>query len=157
MRDDVVLPATARRLHVERLVWEPAIGDWCSVMGAEHISEARVGLWVVASVSAATGMLMLADATGLWPQAQVPAQDCLWLPTAGQLKTWLRGRGYRVATGETQALLLGGSPAPRHVCRLTRAGQAAPVDGEGSSEAEAVADAVLRVLGAYTADSIRSW
>jgi hypothetical protein len=157
MREDVVTPTTARRLAAEGLGWEPQLGDWCTVMGAEHVSETRVGLWLVVVQPSATGLLGLADAAGMWPATQVAQRDCLWLPTAGKLKTWLRARGYRVATGEALAMLLGGtSPTTRHVCRLTRAGDSLPIDGEGMNEAEAVADAVLRVLGAHTADSSRS-
>lgn len=157
MREDVVTPVTARRLAAEGLPWEPQLGDWCAVMGAEHFSEGRAGLWLVVAQQSASGMLGLADAAGLWPVAQVPARDCLWLPTAGKLKTWLRARGYRVATGEAPAMLLGAtSAALRHVCRLTRSDNSAPIDGEGMNEAEAVADALLRVLGVYTADSSRT-
>jgi hypothetical protein len=102
-------------------------------------------------------MLGLADAGGRWPVTQVQTRDCLWLPTAGKLKTWLRARGYRVATGERPAMLLGATvPTTRHVCRLTHEGDARPVDGEGTNEAEAVADTALRVLGARTADSPRT-
>ena len=153
MRDDITLPATARRLSAAGLAWEPAIGDWCVVLGAEHIAETQGGLWLVAARFPAAGTLALADAAGQWPITQVAARDCLWLPTAGQLKTWLRARGYHVATGEAPALLLGGEASLRHVCRLTRAGEAAPVDGEGSGEAEALAEAILRLLGAGTADA----
>ncbi len=155
MRDDLVMPATARRLSGSGLGWDPAIGDWCTVLGAEHVSEVSAGLWLIVSRNAATGMLALAEPTGQWPIAQVATRDCLWLPTAGQLKTWLRARGWRVATGESPGMLLGGGPMVRHVCRLTRRDAAAPVDGEGASEAEAVSDALLRVLGANTADSGR--
>ena len=85
---------------------------------------------------------------------QVPPHDCLWLPNAGKLKTWLRSRGYRVASGETTALALAAtSPTPLHVCRLTRTGDPTAIDGEGLNEAEAVANAMLRVLGADTAES----
>lgn len=157
MRDDMTLPATARRLSTAGLAWEPAIGDWCSVLGAEHVAETSAGLWIVAARFPAAGMLALADATGQWPITQVAARDCLWLPTAGQLKTWLRARGYRVATGEAPALLLGGTgPTLRHVCRLTRTGDTAPLDGEGAAEAEAVAGAILRLLGAGTADEMEA-
>jgi hypothetical protein len=163
VREDLVTPVTARRLVAEGLVWEPQVGDWCTVLGAEHISEAPVGLWLVVGVYTAAGTLEqsrtlgLADAQGRWPVAQVQARDCLWLPTAGKLKTWLRARGYRVATGERPALLFGASvQTVRHVCRLTREGDARPVDGEGTNEAEAVADAALKVLGAQTADSART-
>jgi hypothetical protein len=155
MRDDIILPATARRLSGAGLAWEPAIGDWCVVFGAEHVAETQGGLWLVTARVPATGRLALADAAGQWPITQVAAHDCLWMPTVGQLKTWLRARGYRVATGESSALLLGGDALPRHVCRLTRAGEAAPIDGEGPSEAEALADAILRLLGAGTADERR--
>lgn len=153
MRDDLVMPATARRLSSVGLAWEPAIGDWCTVLGAEHVSEASAGLWLVVARYPATGLMALAEPTGQWPVAQVHARDCLWLPAVGQLKTWLRARGWRVTTGESPSLLLGGSPAMRHVCRLTRPDSATPVDGEGASEAEAVAAALLRLLGAETADS----
>jgi hypothetical protein len=40
MREDVVTPVTARRLVAEGLAWEPQVGDWCTVLGAEHITEA---------------------------------------------------------------------------------------------------------------------
>jgi hypothetical protein len=39
----------------------------------------------------------------------------------------------------------------RHVCRLTRSGDAAPLDGEGANEAEALADVILRMLGSGNA------
>ncbi len=157
MRDDVVMPTTARRLAAEGLGWTPQIGDWCVVLGGAHTSEASAGLWLVTAVASTSEVLGLADAGGQWPQTRVQARDCVWLPTAGQLKTWVRARGYRVASGETPARLLGASgPSTSHVCRLTRQGDAVPVDGEGTSEAEAVASAVLRLLGAHTADSSRS-
>lgn len=157
MREDVVTPATARRLVAEGLAWEPQLGDWVTVFGGEHVSEAEVGLWLVVGMHAQTGLLGLADGAGRWPVTQAPARDCVWLPTAGKLKTWLRGRGFRVATGEQPVRLLGGSgDMTRHVCRLTRAEGAPPIDGEGMNEAEAVADAVLKTLGAHTSNSLRS-
>lgn len=152
MRDDLVMPATGRRLSVAGLHWNPAIGDWCTVLGAEHISEASAGLWLVVGHVPARDMLALAESTGQWPVARVAAHDCLWLPAAGQLKTWLRARGWRIATGEAPAMLLGGGPVVRHVCRLSKPDATAAVDGEGAAEAEAVADALLRVLSANTAD-----
>lgn len=153
MRDDLVMPATARRLASAGLAWEPAIGDWCTVLGAEHVSEASAGLWLVVARYPAVGLLALAEPTGQWPVAQVSTRDCLWLPAAGQLKTWLRARSWRVTTGESPGLLLGGGPIVRHVCRLSRPDTTAPVDGEGTSEAEAVAAALLHILGAETADA----
>jgi hypothetical protein len=154
MREDLVTPATARRLATEGLVWEPQIGDWCTVLGGEHIAEGAAGLWLVIAVPLGMGTLALTDANGQWPVTKVALSNCLWLPTAGKLKTWLRARGYHVATGEAFAPVLAASaPAARHVCRLTTPGDAAPIDGDGLNEAEAVAGALLRVLHAHTADS----
>ena len=156
MREDLVTPATARRLAGEGFTWEPELGDWCTVLGAEYAGETRVGLWLITAVYPQAGLLGLVDSTGQWPTSQVPQADCLWLPTIGKLKVWLRSRGFRVATGETASMLLGAtSPAPRHVCRLTRESTPVPVDGNGTSESEALADAILRLLGAGTADSSR--
>lgn len=159
MREDMVTPTTARRLAQEGMRWDAQIGDWCSVLGAAHIGEGQVGIWlVVGAHTFADGLtqLTLVDAAGQWPQTQVALRDCLWLPTAGKLKTWLRARGYRVATGESSATLLGGTGLlSTHVCRLTRQGDSLPVDGEGMNEAEAVAVALLRALGADSADSPR--
>lgn len=156
MREDVVTPAMARRLLAEGLAWEPQLGDWVTVLGGEHISETQVGLWLVVALYPQREALGLADGAGRWPVTQISARDCVWLPTAGKLKTWLRARGYRVATGEQPLLLLGGqSDMTRHVCRLSRAEAAQPIDGEGINEAEAVADATLQVLGARTSDSPR--
>ena len=148
MRDDVATPATARLLAAAGLIWEPQIGDWCAILGGEHVGEGNAGLWLVAGIYPSTGMLGLVDSAGRWPAAQAPARDCLWLPTAGKLKAWLRGQGFRVATGESPVMLLGSASATmRHVCRLTRAEGGTPIDGEGASESDAVADALLRVLG----------
>jgi hypothetical protein len=152
MREELVAPVTARRLVAAGCAWEPQIGDWCTVLGAEHLSEVPAGLWLVTASWPREGMLALVDASGKWPAARVARSDCLIIPSSGQLKTWLRSRGYRVATGEAPAPALGtASVQLRHVCRLTRMGNAAPIDGEGASEAEALADAILRVLGAGTA------
>jgi hypothetical protein len=157
MREEVVTPATARRLAVSGLFWEPQIGDWCVIFGGEHFGEGQIGLWLVAALLPATGMLGLVDAQGMWPASQAPASDCLWLPNAGKLKTWLRSRGYRVATGEAAAPSVLGitSLTVRHVCRLTRADDsaAAPLDGEGTSEPEALANAILRILDTEGADT----
>lgn len=156
MREDLVTPTTARRLVGEGLAWEPQLGDWCTVLGAEHVAEGNAGLWLVMAIAPGGETLGLVDANGQWPVTQVARANCLWLPTAGKLKTWLRARGYRVATGEAFAPVLAASaPASRHVCRLTLPGEALPVDGDGLNEAEAVADALLRVLGARVSDQPR--
>lgn len=148
MREDVVTPTTARRLAQEGLRWEPQVGDWCAVLGGVHVAEGPAGLWLVISASQASGPLGLVEATGHWPVAQVAAQDCVWLPTAGKLKTWLRAQGYRIATGEVSAHLYGsGAPVIHTICRLTRLGEQKPaLETEGHNEAEAVASAVLAVL-----------
>lgn len=157
MREDLVTPTTARRLANEGLAWEPYIGDWCTVLGAEHIAEGHAGLWLVIAIQHATGALSLVDANGQWPVTQVALYNCLWLPTAGKLKTWLRARGYRIATGEAFAPVLAATaPVSRSVCRLTLPGDPTPIDGDGLNEAEAVASALLQVLGAHTADSPRT-
>jgi hypothetical protein len=157
MREDLVTPVTARRLAAEGLIWQPELGDWCTVFGAEHIGETPIGLWLVIAVFAHTGQLGLVDATGQWPATQVLQDDCLWLPTIGKLKVWLRAAGYRIATGEATATALLGAtvPVPRHICRLTRENSSVTHDGEGISESEALADAIMRLLGAETADSSR--
>ncbi|HEX6817937.1 MAG TPA: hypothetical protein VF120_06140 [Ktedonobacterales bacterium] len=155
MREDVVTPATGRRLAQEGLHWEPQVGDWCAVLGGVHIAEGPAGLWLVISASQASGLLGLVEATGRWPVAQVAAHDCIWLPTAGKLKTWLRAHGYRIATGEVSAHLLGaGAPVIHTICRVTRLGEGRPaLETEGHNEAEAVASAVLAVLGREAIDA----
>ena len=151
MREDVVTPAMARRLQRAGLVWEPQLGDWCMALGGEHLSEAQSGLWLVAAVAQGPGLLGLVDAAGKFPMTRVSVRDCVWLPSAGKLKTWLRGLGYRVATREADPTALGSGV--RHLCRLTPPGAAGPyLDGEGPSEAEAVAEAALRVLAAAMRD-----
>jgi hypothetical protein len=156
MREELVTPAVARRLAQEGVVWEPQIGDWCAVFGAAYAGEGGAGMWLVVGVHPSSGILSLLDAAGQWPITQVRASDCLWLPSAGKLKTWLRARGYSVTTGEAQARVLGSTGrSTRDVCRATRPGDPQPVDGEGLSEAEAVADVILRMLGVHTAESPR--
>jgi hypothetical protein len=157
MREELVTPTTARRLAQEGLTWDPQPGDWVTALGGAHMDEGLVGLWLVVNASP-DGQLTLADATGRWPQSRGLMRDCLWLPSPSKLKVWLRGRGYRVATGEVTARLLGGDGAmTRHVCRLTRDDGTSPIDGEGMNEAEAVAVAALQALGAGTADSAHLW
>jgi len=150
MREELVTPPTARRLATAGLVWEPQIGDWCSVMGGVHLTETQTGMWLVVKVSQANGVIAFVDADGRWPISQAPIRDCLWLPNAGKLKMWLRAKGNRVAIGETYTQLLGGSSPILHgVCRITPSGPTAtPLDFEGLNEVEAVAAAVLHVLGA---------
>ncbi len=154
MREDLVTPAMARRLAQDGLTWEPQPGDWVTALGGARLDEGLIGLWLVITTHDREGFVTLADADGRWPQTRMAIRDCLWLPSAGKLKVWLRARGYRVATGETTGRLLGGSgPTVLHVCRLTRDKDPAPVDGQGINEAEAVADALLRTLGSGTADA----
>ena len=113
MREELVTPATARRLAQVGLLWDPQPGDWVTALGGAHMDEGLVGIWLVVSVGADGQQLTLADATGRWPQSRGVAHDCLWLPSAGKLKVWLRGRGYRIATGEVTARLLAFNNAER--------------------------------------------
>ncbi len=145
MREDVVMPPMARRMRQAGLAWEPQLGDWCAVLASASLSEAQAGLWLVAAVAGSAGMLGLLDAAGQWPMARVPASECVWLPSGGKLKTYLRSCGLRVATREHDAGALG--LQTRHYCRAQRPGDPTYIrDGEGSNEAEAVAEVVLRVL-----------
>lgn len=148
MREELVTPTTGRRLAQEGLEWAPQVGDWCAVLGGVHVTEGAAGLWLVISVSPAQDVLGLVEATGRWPVTQVAARDCVWLPTAGKLKTWLRAHGYRIATGEVSAHLYGaGVPVLHTICRLTRQGEQKPaLETEGHNEAEAVSSAVLAHL-----------
>jgi hypothetical protein len=145
MREDVVTPPMARRLQQAGFPWEPQLGDWCTVLASASLGAAQAGLWLVAAVANQTGTLGLMDAGGQWPLARVPASECVWLPTAGKLKTYLRGCGLRVATREHDAGALG--LQTRHFCRAQRPGdQTSLREGEGPNEAEAVAEVVLKVL-----------
>lgn len=154
MREDLVAPATGRRLRRAGLRWDAQPGDWCVALGGEHYAEGPAGLWlVVAYAPGASETLGVVDAAGQWPQARVARDDCVWLPSSGKLKTWLRARGLRVATREAEGAGLGAGV--RHLCRVTAPGRAEPVaDGQGPGEAEAVADVVLRLLeGAPASDA----
>jgi hypothetical protein len=151
MREDVVTPATARLLLRAGLPWEPQLGDWCVILGGEVVAESQAGLWLVAAHAPQAGLLGLMDAQSKWPMARVAMQDCLWLPTAGKLKIWLRAQGYRVATGETDPVALGAGA--RHICKVTGLAGTAPIGGEGANEAEAVASAILRVLAERSANA----
>jgi hypothetical protein len=144
MREDILTPATARRIQRAGLPWDPQLGDWCLMLGGEVVAEAQAGLWLVAALAPTAGLVGLMDAAGQWPMTRVAVHDCVWLPTAGKLKMWLRARGYRVATGETDPTTLGAGP--RHVCKITRAPDEQPIRGEGPNEAEAVAEVVLAIL-----------
>jgi len=149
MREEMVTPATARRLAQEGLAWDPQVGDWCSVMGGAHVAEGPAGLWLVIAVRPEAGLLALADAGGRWPVSQVAARDCLWLPTAGKLKMWLRARGYRISTGEVPGRPPGGgAPTIRTICRLYQGTEGKPaIEVEGTNEAEAAASAALSLMG----------
>lgn len=155
MRDDLVLPPTARRLMEAGLLWEPGIGDWAVVIGALHASEGAGSLWLVMGILPeqipsphGTGrQLRLVDSAGRWAPVQLALEHCTWLPTAGQLRTWLRARGYTVLTGESPRGALGSSGfTPRFRCRATDP-TGRPIEVEGITEAEALASVVLHLLG----------
>lgn len=145
MREDMVTPATARRLQRAGLTWAPQLGDWCTVLAGEYRGEAQAGLWLVAALAPAAGLVGVMDAAGQWPMARVPAHECVWLPSVGKLKMWLRAHGYRVASGELDPTALG--TGARHICRATQPGDTGSVvECEGPSESEAVAEVVVRAL-----------
>lgn len=154
MRDDLVLPPTARRLTEAGLAWEPSVGDWAVVIGAQHVGEGAGSLWLVVGLppeqpSSARGegrQVRLVDSAGRWAPVQVAMAHCTWLPTAGQLRTWLRARGYMVVTGESPQRPLGASGTTRFRCRAT-APSGQPLEVEGLTEAEALASVVLHLLG----------
>lgn len=153
MRDDLVTPPTARRLQHAGLLWEPQVGDWCMVLGGEHFGETQSGLWLVMTGLQPTGHLGVVDAAGQWPVTHLLARECVWVPTVGKLKMWLRAQGYRVHTGEIESAGLGGGM--RQACRVfARAVPAVPTpvaEGHGVSESEAVAAALLALLEASQA------
>ncbi len=98
MREDLVMTVTARGLRAAGLLWRPRVGDWCVVMDGVHRSESDAGLWLVIEADPAIGWAGVRDARGIWPTARINMADALWLPTAGQLKTWIHGQGYLIAT-----------------------------------------------------------
>jgi hypothetical protein len=145
MREDLVTLPLARRLERAGLEWEPLPGDWCAVLGGQHIGDTHMGLWLVAALALDVGLLGVVDSTGQWPMIPVARRECVWVPSVGKLKTWLRARGYRVTTSETEPLALGAGA--RHVCRIARSGDpAATLTGEGTTEADAAAEVLLRVV-----------
>ncbi len=172
MRDDLTLAATARRLQGAGLRWLPQIGDWCALLDAVHLSEHRVGLWCVVDADP-MGWVDVRDSAGRWPSARIAATDALWLPTVGQLKTWLRAHGYTVSTMEGEKLAQDSqrpSAAPQttrpawanalqgsattgkpgltltHRCIVSRSSSSPLPPFDGLTEVEAVAEAVYAVL-----------
>jgi hypothetical protein len=175
MRDDLVMAVQARRLRAAGLVWRPQVGDWCMLLAAADISGEEAGIWLVIDAEA-TGTLTVVDGAARWSGRRIVASEALWLPTCGQLKGWLRGAGYSVSSLEgvdqpaqtpgtptTQAqgarpawaaALLGvpttppqpAAPLLRHRCRALRPGTGTIIEGDGLREADAVAEAVARVL-----------
>jgi hypothetical protein len=122
------------------------------VLGGEHFHETQSGLWLVVSWAEATGQLGVMDAAGQWPVTRIAARDGVWVPTVGKLKTWLRAHGLRVNTGEFEPSALGSGV--RQVCRVLAPGRPTPLaEGQGASESEAVAGAVLRLLEAAPMDT----
>lgn len=160
MRDDLVLPPTARRLAEVGLAWEPSIGDWVAVLGAQHAAEGAGSLWLVIGILPGQRVTPLGDgaqvrlveSAGRWAPIQVARGSCTWLPTAGQLRTWLRARGYTVLTGETPQPAFGtGGHAARFRCRVT-APSGQRLESESLTEAEALASVILHILGSTSSD-----
>ena len=44
MREELVTPATARRLAQVGLLWDPQPGDWVTALGGAHMDEGLVGI-----------------------------------------------------------------------------------------------------------------
>lgn len=170
MRDDLVLTPTARQLRTAGLTWQPQIGDWCALLDGIYLADQRAGLWLVIESDPQVGWATVLDSGGRWPPARVAASDALWLPTAGQLKGWLRSQGYHVVVADSEPGLgsmpqTSSSPArgwaagilappPSSAgsgvggtrCTLTRPGRPEIIQRISTTEAEAVADALLLVL-----------
>lgn len=173
MHDTLVLASTARRLRGGGLAWRPQVGDWCTLIDAAHISGDQVGLWLVVDADATVGWINIIDAAAQWPTARISLGDALWLPSAGQLKVWLRALGYQVTTieGGTSfatpsgslhahqgwaASILHGTPhqstpsqpltSIAHQCHAVMPGKLPAIEGAGMTEAEAVAEVSALVL-----------
>ncbi len=161
MRDDLILTSTARRLRQAGLVWRAQVGDWCALLdGVTRHDEG--GLWLVIAADADVGWATVSDAVAMWPPARIATADALWLPSAGQLKAWLRAHGYRVTTIET--MTDGSTPAggpittPRQGWAASLIGSAAsasPQAASGSHRCEATRGAtVLRAAGVTEAETV---
>src|SRR5579884_3195943 len=184
MREDIILASTARRLRAAGLRWQPQVGDWCTLL--DGVREDQTGLWLVVNADPEIGWADVTDAAGQWPKARIAAKDALWLPTGGQLRSWLRAYGYQVTTlegadalsaaptagppsqprtsrqGWAAAILNDRPPAPQspfspdpaqtnvHRCRARHPGDSIPIEATGLSEAETVAEVVMRILMADT-------
>ena len=129
MRDDIILASTARRLRAAGLRWVPQVGDWCVLL--DGMPESQAGIWLVIVAEAAFGWAEVKDIAGQWPPARIATTDALWLPTAGQLKAWLRAQGYQVTTVEGALSVMSAEYAATPVppAKIVRQGWAAAILG----------------------------
>jgi hypothetical protein len=171
MRDDIVLTSTARRLRQAGLAWFAQPGDWCTLLDGAHLSEDSSGLWLVTEADPQVGWVTVMSVGTNWPPARIAMVDALWLPTIGQLKSYLRGRGFRVNTTEGEMRPTGvASSGPRrgwaaallkqdtppttgdlmlvhpHICTATRPTEKIYIESSGATESEATAEVVHRIL-----------
>ena len=178
MREDLVLATIAQRLRQAGLPWKPQIGDWCALVGAAHLAGEEAGIWMVIEIMEKVGQLTVIDGQSRWTARRIVSAEALWLPSSGQLKSWLRGHGYQVSTAEGTDVssappastagnarpawattLMGETPRPtalhplgmqRHQCRAMHASHPQPIIAVGMSEAEAVAEVTALVLASDT-------
>jgi hypothetical protein len=176
MRDDLVLGAQARRLRAAGLVWRPQVGDWCAMLAAAEIAGEDAGIWLVIDVEASGMLTVVDGAARWSGQRIVAGEalwlpTCgqlkAWLRGAGYTVSTFEGADLptpplapSASTASDSrpawaAALLGvpASPATppampvlHHHCRALRPGSGAVIEGDGLREADAVAEAVARVL-----------
>ncbi|HKD75460.1 MAG TPA: hypothetical protein VKB76_08195 [Ktedonobacterales bacterium] len=126
MREDIILASTARRLRSAGLRWQPQVGDWCTLL--DGVREDQTGIWLVINADPEVGWADVTDAAGQWPRARIAAKDALWLPTGGQLRSWLRAHSYQVTTLEgADAMIAAPAAGPPSQPRSSRQGWAAAI------------------------------
>ena len=179
MREDLIVATVAQRLRQAGLPWKPQIGDWCALIGATHLASEEAGIWMVIEIMERVGQLTVIDAQSRWTARRIITAEAVWLPSSGQLKSWLRGHGYQVSTTEGTDMptaqsapttgnkrpawattLMGESshaPTPstplgmlRHQCRAMHASHPQPITAGGMTEAEAIAEVTALVLATDT-------
>ncbi len=173
MQDDFVSIVMARRLKTAGIIWQAQPGDWTAPIGASYLGLDSAGFALVTDADDAVGWVTLSDIAKKWPPARVAKADTLWIPTVGQLKMWMRVRGYEVSSFENAASaqenprdyrrqgwaagIAPVSPAPdkhapapllRHRCVAKM--RAAPNEyiGDGETESDAAAETVIAILSA---------
>ncbi len=173
MQDDLVSIVMARRLKTAGIVWQAQPGDWAAPIGASYLGLDTAGLALITDADDEVGWVTLTDIAKHWPPARVAKADTLWIPTVGQLKIWMRARGFEVSCLENSA------PAQQPVRDVRRQGWAAGIApaaaaadsqttapllrhrciakmralpqeflGDGDTESDAAAETVIAILSA---------